>query len=62
MLRIWHKGEWLKRDLAQPFYGHVECGSPIPGLVFASLKKCYFSLYFYKHFDGLYVVYMAIIS
>ena len=29
MLGIWHEGERLKRDLAQPFYGQVECGSPI---------------------------------
>jgi len=43
MLGIWHGGEWLKRDLAQPFYGQVERGSPIPGLDFASLMKGYFS-------------------
>jgi len=29
MLRIWHGGEWLKRDLSHPFYGWVEHGSPI---------------------------------
>ena len=29
MLGIWHGGEWLKRDLAQPFHGQVECRSPI---------------------------------
>jgi len=29
MLGIWHKGDWMKRDLAQPIYGRVECGSPI---------------------------------
>jgi len=43
MLGIWHRGEWLKRDLVQPFYGWVECGSPIPGLDFESLIKGYFS-------------------
>ena len=62
MPRIWHEGEWMKRDLAEPFYGQVERGSPIPSLVFASLMKGYFSLYFYEHFDGLYVVYMAVLS
>ena len=29
MLGIWHGGNWLKRDLDQPIYGWVECGSPI---------------------------------
>ena len=62
MLVIWHGGEWLKRDLAQPFYGWVECGSPIPSLGFASLMKVYLSLYFYEHFDGLYVVNMSVLS
>jgi len=36
MPRIWHKGEWLKRDLAHPFYGQVERGSHIPGSDFTS--------------------------
>jgi len=40
----------------------VECGSPILGLVFASLMKGYLSLHFYENFDGLYVVYMVILS
>ena len=62
ILGIWHEGEWMKRDLAQPFYHWVECGSPIPGLVFASLMKGYLSLYFYENFDGLYVFYMAILA
>jgi len=29
MLGIWHGGEWMKRDLAQPFYGRGKCGSTI---------------------------------
>ena len=33
MLGIWHVGEWLKRDLSQPFYSWVECGSPILGWI-----------------------------
>jgi len=52
----------LKRDLAQPFYGRVEHGSPISSLDFASLMKGYFSLYLYESDDGLYVVYMVVIS
>ena len=36
MLGIWHGGECLKRDLAQPFYGRLEHGSPILGLDFSS--------------------------
>ena len=62
MLGIWHRGEWLKRDLAQPFYGQVERGNPISGLDFSSLMKAYFSLYLYENFDGLYVVYMTVLS
>ena len=31
MLGIWHGGEWMKRDLAKPFYSEVERGSPISG-------------------------------
>jgi len=62
MLGIWHEGEWFKRYLAHPFYDWVEHGSPILGLDFASLIKYYFSLYFYEHFDGLYVVYKVVIS
>jgi len=62
MLGIWHGGEWMKRDLAQPFYSQVERGIPILGLDFSSLMKGYFSLYFYENFEGLYVFYMAILS
>lgn len=59
---IWHMIEWMKRDLAQLFYGQVERGSPSPNLDFATPIKGYFSLYFYENFDGLYVVYMVLIS
>ena len=37
MLGIWHGGDWLKRYLAQPIYGQVECGSPIPSWLLHSL-------------------------
>ena len=59
MLRIWHRGESLKRYLAQPFYGQVEHGSPIFGwfIVFINEKliplifmcKC---IHVYVDFDG----------
>ena len=62
MLGIWNGGEWLKRYLAQLFYGRVERGSHITGLDFASVMKGYFSLYLCDHYDGLYVVYMVVIS
>jgi len=39
MLGIWHGGEWLKRDLAHPFYIRVERGSPIMGWIFHSLIR-----------------------
>jgi len=31
--------EWLKRDLAQPSYGHVERGSPIFGWFIAFINE-----------------------
>ena len=42
MLVIWHGGDFLKKDLAQPIYGRVEHGSPILGLLIHSLIRCYF--------------------
>jgi len=39
MLRIWHGGEWLKRDLAQPFYGQVERGNPISDWFIAFINE-----------------------
>jgi len=62
MLGIWHGGEWLKRYLAQPFYGWVECSSPISSLDFTSLMEGHFSCYFYEYYDGLYVVYIVVVS
>ena len=62
MLGTWHGGESLKRDLAQPFYGQVERGSPILGLDFASLMKVYFSLYFYDYYTSLYVDHLDVFS
>ena len=62
MLGIWHGVEWLKIDLAQPFYGQVECGSPILGLDFTSLMRGYFSFYFYEYYTNLHVYHMVVIS
>jgi len=62
IIGIWHGDEWMQRYLAHPFYRRVENGSPIPGFDFASLMKGYYSFYFYDNFDGLYVVYMVVLS
>ena len=59
MLGIWHKGDCLKRDLAQPIYGWVECGSPISSWFisfinnkFIPLIFMYKCIYLYVDFDG----------
>jgi len=52
----------LKRDLAQPFYGKVENGNPIPGLDFASSIRGYFPLYLDEYYICLYVDHMVLIS
>ena len=62
MLGIWHKGDWIKRDLAQPIYGRVEHGSTISSwfiafisekfIPFISMCKC---IDVYVDFDGWYV-------
>ena len=44
MLGIWHGAEWLKRDLAQPFYGRVERGSPISGWFIAFINEKFIPL------------------
>jgi len=46
MLGIWHRGEWVKRDLAQPFYDQVEHGSPISGWFIAFINEKSFPLIF----------------
>ena len=46
MLGIWHGGDWLKRDLAQPIYGQVEYGSPISGWFIAFINEKYIPLIF----------------
>jgi len=44
MLGIWHGGDWLKRDLAQPIYGQVEHGIPITGWVIEFINEKIHSL------------------
>ena len=44
MLGIWHRCEWMNRDLAQPFYGRVECGSPISGWFIAFINEKFIPL------------------
>jgi len=62
MIGIWNRGEWLKRDLAQLFYGWAEHGRQILGLDSASSIWGYFSLYLYEYYIGLYVDHMVVIS
>ena len=62
MTIIWNEGELLKRDLVQPFYGRVECRSPILGLDFASFMRGNFYLYFYEYYTNLYLHHMTMIS
>lgn len=44
MTIIWNEGELLKRDLAQPFYGRVEHGSPIFGWFIAFINEKFIPL------------------
>lgn len=39
ILGIWHGGDWLKRDLAEPIYGRVEHGSPISSWFIAFINE-----------------------
>jgi len=62
MLGIWNEGDWLKRDLAKPIYGQVECGSPISSWFITFINDKFIPLIFigkcidvYVGFDGLYV-------
>ena len=59
MLGIWHRGHWLKRDLAHPIYGWVERCSPISSWFIAFINEKFISLIFmckctnvYMDFDG----------
>ncbi len=59
MPRICHRGDWLKRDLAQPIYGWVEHGSAIPSWFIAFINEKFIrfismckSTEVYMDFDG----------
>jgi len=56
---IWHEGDWLRRDLAQPIYGLVERGSPITDWLITFINEKFIPLIFmckctdvYMDFDG----------
>lgn len=55
MLGIWHRGEWLKRDLAQPFYGRVEHGSPISSWFNAFINEKFIPLIFMCKYTNVYI-------
>jgi len=59
MLGIWHEGEWLKRELAQPFCGRVEHGSPISGWFFAFINEKFIPFIFMCKFIYVFVDFMA---
>ena len=41
---VWHEGDWLKRDLAQPNYGRLEHASPITGWFIAFINEKFIPL------------------
>ena len=55
MLGIWHRGDWLKRNLAQPIYGQVERGSPITDWFIAFINEKLTPLIFMCKFTGVYM-------
>jgi len=61
MLGIWHRGDWLKRDLAQPIYGRVEHGSPIFGWFIAFINETFIPLIFMCKCTDVYVDFTATI-
>jgi len=56
---IWHRGEWLKRHLAQPVYCRVQCGSPISGLFIAFVNEKFIPLIFMCKCTNIYVDFVA---
>jgi len=55
MLGIWHWGDWMKRDLDQPIYGQVKCGSPISGRFIAFINEKFIPLIFMCKCTDVYV-------
>ena len=62
MLGIWHGGDWMKRDLAQPICGRVECGSPSSGWFLYSIIKSSFFLYLVCKCTSYYVDCIVVVS
>ena len=58
MLVIWHVGEWLKRDLAQLFYGRVEHTSPISDWFISFNNEKFIPLIFMCKCTDVYVDFM----
>ena len=59
MLGIWHWGDWMKRDLDQPIYGQVKCGSPISGRFIAFINEKFIPLIFMCKCTDVYVYSMV---
>jgi len=59
MLGIWIGGDSLKKDLAQPIYGLVECGHPITGWILHSLMRTISPWYFMRKYIGSYETFMV---
>jgi len=59
MLGIYHWGEWVKRDLAQPIYARVERGSPIFDWFIAFINAKFITLIFICKFIDVCVDFMA---
>lgn len=52
---IMHRGDWMKRDLAKPICGQLECGSPIIGWFIALINEKFIPLIFVCKFIGVYM-------
>jgi len=59
MLRIWHSGDCLKRDLAQPIYGRVERGSSISSRFIALINEKFIPLIFMCKCTSVYMDFHA---
>jgi len=55
MLGIWQRGDWMKRDLAQPIYGWVKHGSPISSWFIAFINEKFTPLIFMCKYIDVYV-------
>ena len=62
MLGIWNRGDWMKRDLAQPCLWPGGLWKSQTWLAFASLIWGYFSLLIHEYYTSLFVDYMDVVS